>query len=146
MSTYVSAEGLWYPGKEKVGLVNKSKKTIKIDGKDIKPGEPFIYEGPDRAALIELHKAGEENFGITFRQNPEFLQAVRNMGFNDVEKYLEWAGYDKEKADKDFQAKIARVSKHELPKRVESINIIGGGQNTAGSGDRYGGFGEQPTT
>ena len=43
-----------------------------------------------------------------------------------------------------FKEKAAQVSKHELPKRVEAIKVLGGGQNTAGEGDRYGGFGDVP--
>ena len=59
MSSWTSFEGVWYPAKEKVGLINHSDVAIKnpISGEEIGPGEPWIYEGPDRAALLELYEA-----------------------------------------------------------------------------------------
>ena len=41
MSRYVSKEGVWFPAKEKVALVNRSGKPKKIGGKVIQPGEPY---------------------------------------------------------------------------------------------------------
>ena len=63
MSRWISDEkGLLHPAKESVPLYNRTNKPIKIeqtadDGKKfiqtIKPGQPYIYEGPDRAAMFQ---------------------------------------------------------------------------------------------
>jgi len=144
MSTFTSDEGVWHPAKEKVALTNHSGKTITLpDGTKVKDGEPFIYSGPDRGALIELHERGEESLGSNFRTNPEFLQAIRNMGFQNVEEYLKSIGYDSESEKARFKKISSVVTKHELPKRAKMVKDMGGGQDTAGGGlDRWGGFGE----
>lgn len=145
MSKWVSKEGEWYPAKERIALKNLSGKVKIIDGKEIQPGEDYIYEGGDRAALFELFKANVEKIGTNFRSNPEFLQAMRNQGFNSVDEYLKAIGYDEKKSEEDFNKKAKKVHKDEIPKRVEAIKVLGGGQDTAGGDqDRYGGFGPQP--
>jgi len=151
MATLVSKLCEWYPAKEKVSLKNKSGKTITVGGKKIGPGEDFIYEGPDRGALMLLEKVGTVNaecnkvLGENFMKNTEFLQSVRNMGFNDTESYLAFIGYDKEKEEENFKKKASVVTNHDLPKRAEEAKIIGGGQDTSGGGlDRYGGMGPVP--
>ena len=89
MPSYVSYEGVMYPAKEKVGLVNNSGKEMKhpITGEVIAAGDPYIYEGPDRAAMFELYMADKSGktvtFGQHFSQNTDFLQMVRNLGFKD---------------------------------------------------------------
>jgi len=145
MPRFISKEGVWYPAKERIALKNLSGKVKKVDGEEVRPGEEYIYKGPDRAALFELFKAKVETFGQDFRKDPDFLQAVRNQNFKDVDSYLEFIGYDKEKIEKEFQEKASQVHKDELPKRVKAIETLGGGVDTTGSGkDRYGGFGPQP--
>lgn len=145
MPRYVSREGVWYPAKEKIGLTNLSGKTKTVDGKKVEPKEPYIYEGPDRASLFELFQAKVETFGQNFRNNPEFLQAVRNQGFQSVDDYLKSIGYDEKKVQEEFEKKASIVHKDELPKRVKMVETLGGGVDTTGSGkDRYGGFGPQP--
>jgi len=54
MPTWVSKRGKWLPAKEKIGLVNKSEKVITYNGVEIQPGDPFVYDGPDREALKSL--------------------------------------------------------------------------------------------
>lgn len=153
MPTFVSNKGVWYPAKEKIGLVYKGKKSIPkdklsksivINGDVLRPGDPFIYDGADRAALQMLQEEGVETLGKDFRRDPEFLQAVRNMGFNSVLEYLKHIGYDDEAEEKKFQEKAAQVEAHEIPARVEEIEVMGGGKDFAGGGnDIIGGFGEE---
>ena len=95
MPNYISKGGKWYPAKEKVALKNYSEKAIenpstdeKLKGEEIKPGEDYIYSGPDRAALFNLWTDKVETLGQDFRQDPEFLQAVRNMGYSSYKKYV----------------------------------------------------------
>lgn len=145
MPKFISKEGVWYPQKERVALKNLSKKIRIVDGKEVKPGEDYIYEGPDRAALFELFKLKVDTLGQDFRKDTEFLQAVRNMGFKDTEDYLKFIGYDHERVEKEFKEKAVVVTKHELPEKVAAIETLGGGVDTAGEAKpRYGGFGDQP--
>ena len=139
MPRYISKDGEWYPAKEKVSLIDH----VGTDGRA--PGEPYIYEGPDRAALFELFRAGVEKFGINFMHDPELKHRVQSLGFKSVKAYAKAVGYDPEKAKEEFEKKAAVVSKHELPKKVEAIRKLGGGVDTSGGGqDRYGGFGPRP--
>ena len=141
MPTYISKGGKWYPGKEKVALKNYSEETIKnpstdtmLKDQEIKPGEDYIYSGPDRAALYELWAAKVEHFGEDFRTNPEFLQAVRNMGYSSYKKYLKDIGFDEKKLDEDFKKKSEIINLHELPKKVKALDTLAGGKDTSGGG------------
>ena len=127
MPTYVSHKGEWHPAKEKVGLINRSGKVKTVNGQTVQPGEPFIYEGPDRAALFELYNQGVEKLGQNFKRSPEILDIVRKFNFKDIDDYLQFIGYDEAKADKDFEEKAQLISKHELPKRVKEIDVMSGG-------------------
>lgn len=163
MASYVTDEkGKWHPAKERVALKNygptfKDKRT----GEVIETGMDYIYEGPCRAALFELWEANgkpteeqmKENkelmtLGEGYRQNKEFLDsystARQAFGFNSVDEYLKYLGYDEVKIKADFEKKAAVVTKHDLPKRVAEIKKLGGGDNKANPGRdlRYGGFGE----
>lgn len=150
MPTYVSHEGLMYPAKEKVGLVNNSGKAMKhpITGEMIGAGDPYIYEGPDRAAMYELYLADKSGntvtFGQHFSQNTDFLQMVRNLGFKDKEEYLKFIGYNAEENKKQFEQKASVINKHELPQRVAAVKVLGGGKDySSGSrNNRYGGMGD----
>ena len=152
MPQYISKGGVWYPAKERVALKNLSDKTIKnpstdekLKDEEIKPGEDYIYSGPDRAALFELWKVKAETFGMDFRTNPEFLQAVRNMGYSSYKKYLTDIGFDEAKLEKDFEEKSKEVNKHELPKRVKALDTLAGGRDFSGAGqDMKGAFGSPP--
>ncbi len=153
MPSFVSNGGVWHPAKERVALKNNSTKAIKNPSdKDskyadekINPGEDFIYEGADRGALFELFKDKVETFGMDFKKNPEFLQGIRNQGFDSVEKYLEHIGYDEEKLEKEFFKKATVITKHDLPKKAKALNILGGGMDSSGSGEEvYGAFKQAP--
>ncbi len=145
MSSFVSVKGKWYPAKEKIALTNLSEASIKYDGKTIKPGEPFIYDGPDREAIKALHEAGQDHLGEDFRRDPDFIQMTRTRNFNSVEEYLEWLGYDEKKHDEECKKKMHSVKAHEIPKRVKEIKAMGGGKDHSGNRDNdvIGGFGEQ---
>ena len=56
---------LWHPAKEHVVLPH------------LAGTKNEVYDGPDRAALLELFKQKVETLGQDFRTNPEFLQAIR---------------------------------------------------------------------
>lgn len=160
--------GVWHPAKEKVNLINRSGKDIVIEiyddagkkfKKTIKPDEPYVYEGPDRAALFQWWEengkpdeermkllAGNVTFGEDFRGNMEFLEffgKMRNsLGIGTMDEFLKYLGYDKEKYQKRFQEKASIVSKHEVSQRVESIKTLGGGAVPHDpKQNRYGGFG-----
>lgn len=139
---YHSKMGVWHPAKERVALKNYSDKTIKnpstdekLKDEEVKPGEDFIYSGPDRASLYEMWKDKVEHLGTDFRTDPEFLQAVRNMGYTTYKKYLKDIGFDEKKVSEDFDKKAEKVNLHELPKRVKAINMLAGGMDTAGGGN-----------
>lgn len=152
MPSYISKGGIWYPKNERVGLKNNSKETIKnpstsekFKGEEIKPGEDYIYEGPDRAALFEFWKEKVEFFGTDFRKEPEFLQACRNMGYNSYKTYLKDIGFDEKRLEEEFAKKVNEVNKHELPDKVEALNALAGGRDTSGGGnDMKGAFGTPP--
>ena len=142
MPTFHSHGGVWTPAKEKVALKNNSNKVIKnpstsekLKGEDIKPGEDFIYEGPDRAALYELWRVKAETFGTDFRKDPEFLQACRNMGYQGYKAYLKDIGFDEDAMDKKFAENCEKVVLHELPQRVKALDMLAGGMDTAGGGN-----------
>ena len=164
MATFISNKGEWHPAKESVGLIYVGDKTHKKEdlpdsitiSKDVlTKGDPFIYNGPDRDALKILEQDGQvvkvegkeiKVLGSDFRKDPEFLQAIRNQGFNSVKDYLKNLGYDEEADTKKFEEKAESVLAHEVPKRNKEIRIMGGGKNTAdGSADTdiIGGFGEE---
>ncbi len=141
MPTFVSKGGKWYPAKERVALKNNSDLTIKnpstdekLKNEEIKSGEDYIYAGPDRAALYELWKEKAEHLGTDFRQDPEFLQACRNMGYTSYKAYLKDIGFDEKKMEEDFTRKAEEVNKHDLPKRVAALDILAGGRDTSGGG------------
>jgi hypothetical protein len=176
MPTWVSNErGILHPAKERVALKNLSDKTIykemsDTEGKKFKVAIPpmgdYIYEGADRAALFQWWEEngkpsadrmkemeGKVTFGEDFRTNDEFMKQFANarqsMGFNTVEDYLKFLGYDEKKRKEEFEKKSQSVNVHDLPPRMSEIKKLGGGINTAKSGgdrspDRYGGFGDAP--
>ena|SRR3990167_4908181 len=155
MPTWVSKDGKFYPANEKVALVNHSNETIKNPsadwsenhGKDVAPGDPFIYEGPDRAALFYLYETKQESLGQDFHQDADLIARVRQLDFKSINAYARAMGWDKIKVDEEFKKKASKIIKHGLPETVAAINRLGGGRDMAGQGqDRYGGFGEIPKT
>lgn len=145
MPSFVSNKGKWYPAKEKIGLTNKSDDVLSYDGEDIKPGEPFVYNGPDREAVKMLEEAGEEHLGTDFRDCPEFQDFVNAKYQGDEGKYLRRIGYNEEEDDKKFEETYVKVKSHELPKRVNEIKVMAGGRDLSGASqnDVIGGFGDE---
>ena len=130
MSQFISKDGVWYPAKEKVGLVKKD-------------GTPYIYSGADRAALFELWQQKVETLGMDFRHDPDLLSRIRSLGFKDIDEYLATIGYDEKKVEENFKKNASVVNKHELPERIAAIETMGGGVDTSGQGnDISGGFGK----
>ena len=145
MPNFVSNRGKWSPAKEEIGLTNLSVNIIEYEGRKINPGQPFIYKGPCREALKMLHESGEEFLGTDFMHDPEFRQAVRNQGFENIEEYLKHIGYDEKKDEEKFKERTATVKAHEIPKKVKEILVMGGGKDFSGekANDVVGGFGDQ---
>ena len=153
MPKYNSREGKWYPAKERVALknikdekiVNPSEKGSRFEGEEVEPGADYIYEGVDRAAAFELFQQGVETLGQDFRSSTEFLQSIRNMGFNDIDSYLKFIGYDPDKSIEQYKEKSKVVNKNLNPPKVDGKQFTGGGIDTTGSSKpRHGGFGPQP--
>lgn len=174
MSTWISDEkGVWHPAKERVPLYNLSNKTIEIEqtSKDgvkfkmeVSPGSSYIYEGPDRAAMLQWWEEngkptaeqmqdkinGNVTFGDDFRKNTEFMEQYakfRSMfGFKDVDEYLKYIGYDQKLAHEKFLKKASIVATHDAPAKVNEIQMVGGGTDRANPGKniRHGGFGDYP--
>lgn len=157
MPEFISKLGEWHPAKEKIGLTNQGEKTIKYDGKNVKPGDPFVYDGPDREAVKVLNQEGHKNragelvLGQDFRNDPDFLDAIAKRNFprgeEGVKQYLEFIGFSEEEASKNFNKRMGTVQAHEVPKKVKAINELGGGRDYSGQGNNvYGGFGDSPNT
>ena len=154
MSRWITDEkGLWHPGKEKVSLTNNSDKPIinpsatwsNYYGQVVQPKEPYIYEGPDRAAMFDLFDAKVEHLGHNFFTDVDLIQRARQMGYKDVQEYATIMGYDEKKAKERFAKHGAAVTMHELPKKVAATRILGGGTDFSGQGqDVRGDFGDPP--
>lgn len=173
MSTWIADEkGVWHPAKERVALKNLSNKSIEIeqtsvDGKKFKqlvsPGMDYIYEGPDRSAMYQWweengkpsaeemrEKIGSVTFGDDFRKNSEFMEQYakfRSMfGFETVDDYLKYLGYDPQKSHNRFLEKASMVTTHDAPARIAEIKMLGGGDDKAnpGKNQRFGDFGDMP--
>jgi hypothetical protein len=143
MATWVSKRGEWHPALEKVSLKNITDKPKEINGQTVNPGEPYIYEGPDRAALYELFEQKVSKLGNEFFTDPDLISRVRQLGYKDVKEYANLMGYDEAKSDADFKEKAKVVTKHEIAKTVKEINTLGGGRDFSGQGnDVRGGFGD----
>ena len=134
-----SKDGVWHPAKEKVGLTDHE------GTKGRSPGDPYVYKGPDRAALYELYKAKVETLGQDFRHDPDLVSRIRSLGYKDIDEYAKSVGYDEKKVEENFKKNASVVVKHELPEPKEGIKPVTGGADFSGQGqDREGGFGELP--
>ena len=130
--TFISKDGEWYPAKEHAVLPH------------LAGTKNEVYDGPDRAALFVLYKEKATKLGMNFKQDPDFINRVRQLGYT-MEDYLKAVGYDAEKVEKDFKEKASVVTMHELPKRVEEIEVASGGQDFSGMGnDLKGGWTQPP--
>lgn len=144
---YVSDGGVFSPAKEKVALVNygkpfKNEKT----GEMVNTGDPYIYEGPDRAALLELWRNDPKSstMGRSFKTDPTFIQMVKQLGHKDVEEYLNIVGYDEKEEKKKFEEEASVVNRHEMSKKVKFAQNFTGGTEGAGAGYDYGAFDMPP--
>lgn len=146
MPNYISKDGIFYPAKEKIGLVNHSNQVITNPsatwsnhyGEKVEPGDPYIYEGPDRAAMYELYLQGVETLGQDFHLDVELINRVRQLGYKSIDDYAEIMGWKKSKSEQQFKEKATVVTKHELPQKVKELELDSGGPIK-------GGFGEPPT-
>ncbi len=152
MSKFVSVLGKWIPAMETANMVNTFGKTIEsefIIGQDgthvVKEGEKFIYKGPNREAVKMLKEMGEEHLGRDFREDPEFLQAVRNLGFNDKEQYLKSIGFDEEKSKKEQNDLALILDTVKNKAKTKEILEIAGGRDFTGNRENtaVGGFGPE---
>ena len=132
MPKYYSHKGVWHPSKEHVVLPH------------LQGTEKEVYDGPDRAAEYELFQEGVKTFGIDFEKDPDIIWRSKQFGYSSVMEYALAMGYDPVKAEADFKKNASEITKHELPKRKETINAVGGGVDTTGQGqDVIGGFGDE---
>ena len=151
MPRYISILGKCVPAKERVVLKNTSNEVFinpsdpeysKYAGEEIQPGAEFIYEGPDRKAMCDLHKEGVDHFGQDFRKSPDFLELLRKFNFKNEKEYFKFVGFEVKEALDKAEALASKVTGHELPAKVAEIKKLGGGNDTSGEGNiRYGGFG-----
>ena len=157
MPKFISEEGVYVPSIERVALKNKSDETIinpsmegsKYFGEEVKPGEDFIYEGLDRAAIKMIkEQEGEdaETMGTHFTESTELFELARSKGYDSVEDYVKKLGYNSDKAKAIAAKNKKKINTHSLPPKVKGKKISGGGTNQTGSGgDLMGGFGAEPT-
>jgi len=155
MPTFISERGQFHPAKEKVSLKYRgTKKMLKkdlpigvtISGEVLNPGDDFLYDGPDRAAMQVLFKEGGDagTLGFDFKNDPDFIQMTRTRGFNTVDDYLKSIGYNEEVEKKKFEEKASKVKAHDIEKLVNEIEVLAGGRDFAGgSNDIIGGFGDE---
>lgn len=174
MPTWISnPTGVMHPARERATIRNNSDKEVVVeqmdmDGKVFKqkvpPGGEYTYEGPDRAALFQWWEEngkpsaeqmkdmeGKVSFGENFRNNTEFLKQFGNarqaMGFEKIDEYLKFLGFDEAKALEKFNKRAIPVNVHEMPSRIKEIKRLGGGRNYGADktvNERYGGFNNPP--
>ena len=132
MPNYNSKDGKWFPAKEKVSLVDKT------------TGEPYIYEGPDRAALETLKETGEEFLGKDFHDDPDIMNRAHERK-QTVDEFCKTKINTKEKREAAFKKNADKTVLHTAPaKKLEAKQRQTGGSNTAGTGGNLsGGFGSQ---
>lgn len=159
MSRWISLDGRWFPAMERVALKNHRNEVIKIPKKrneknevieweEILPGMDYIYEGPDRGALLELYmidKTGKTKYmGMDFKTDPVFLKAVKDMGHASVKDYLAYIDYDEKEMKKRFEELSSRVTPHDVVKWGTFQEMIAGGRDESGSNKHIvGGFGAE---
>lgn len=128
MPRYNSRLGIWNPAKERVVMPHAPK------GKE-------IYEGPDRAALWEMQKAGLINekgekigdMGMYCKTDPDLIIKAKNAGFPNVDEYLSIFGYDEKKAVEQFDKVHGLTIEHNAKQVKEALREMGGGSDTTGN-------------
>lgn len=127
MPSYVSHNGVWEPALEKVALVKKD-------------GEPFVYEGKDRAAL-EAIKNGDVT-SQPFWKDTEFINRVRQVHNMSMKEYMDANGFDEKTSKEEFEKKLSIVNYHKPEARKSPKKQRSGGVDTTGQGENYeGNFG-----
>ena len=134
MPLFHSKDGVWFPGKEKVALIDKN-------------GEPYVYEGPDRAALELLAKEynGAQTMGQPFWEDAETIERAHEKKMT-VDEFCKVKLHPQDVRDKDFEVRASKVNLHKSPDKKAGIRSASGGKNTAIKGnsptDLSGDFGE----
>lgn len=148
---FVSVMGKWFPRKESAMMTNTFGKVLESDfitAKDgshrVEPGENFLYNGPNREAVKMLKADGVDFLGRDFKTDPEFLQAVRTMGFNNYKEYLEHFGFN-EKEEIKKQMELVHELADKTPKLKDEIVELAGGRDFTGNkaNNFIGGFGPE---
>ena len=143
--SYISKGGEFYPAKEHVVLPHLSGTSNEV------------YDGPDRAAELELAtahgvdangKPKQGFFGIHYRNDPDLINRARSLGYKNVAEYASAMGYNDtpEQEAAVIKEKEKKVSNPNAPiKKGEGVQKLGGGTDTSGQGnDVYGGLGNDP--
>ena len=147
-----SVGGEWRPRQEQFSMINNFGRVLESDmivGPDgshkVKEGDLFIYTGPDREAVKMLKEENLEYFGRNFKSDPEFLQAVRNMGFSSPEDYLKNIGFDEEAVIKEQKKNSIKIEKGKIKEKAEEVAYLAGGKDTTGNKENnfIGGFGAE---
>lgn len=120
MPSYDSKDGVWIPKIEKVALINKE------------TDEPFIYEGPDRAAFAYLKEQGVDHLGVPFDKDPDIIFRAKQFNmtleeFCELSKNTEAARkatFDKAHAEKQLHRPI------KPEERKKPVNPESGGKDT----------------
>lgn len=173
MPEFVSVGGEWRPAREKKALKNtaevsflqcrkcgyltqedeESKKCVKCDNtlenaNKILPGEDFIYEGEDRAALAVLMEKRVKSLGQKAVLSPELKEISRKMGFDTVEEYVKAQGVDvKEEETKNEAILKTKVISDRKEKKSKARNEVDNTDFLNGKSPiPNGGFGNTPTT
>lgn len=129
MPSWNSLAGVWHPAQEKVAITNEK-------------GEPEIYEGPDRAALIQNKEEGIGERGVHFTRDTEFINRVRQVFNMSMDEYCKANGFDEKTTKAEFDKSMKKVNTHKDPTRKAAGKFASGGRNTAGnSGHLEGDFG-----
>lgn len=110
MPSFKSVNGIWEPAHERVSIKDEA-------------GEPQIYSGPDREASKYIEEEGGV-VGQDAAQDPQVLQASRNMGFKSVEEYLAHFKPTPKQAAEIKEAQSKPVT-HALPKGKPEANPLG---------------------
>ena len=141
MSSYISKGGVLVPAKEHAVLPHLS------------GTENEVYDGPDRAAELELAEAHgvdangkpkQGYFGIYYKNDPDLINRARSLGYKNVEEMATAMGYNDtpEQELEKIKEKEKIVNKYEQPKRTQPNAKLGGGTDTTGQGnDIPGGLG-----
>lgn len=128
MPTWISKDGVQKPALEKVMLTNP------------KTGEPYLYEGPDRAAIKYLQDNNVTELGIDFRKDPEIINRARQFNMT-VDEWCQIHLNPDEKRKADFAQKEKEINFHAPPAKKKATEFRGGGINIANpKASKLGGF------